>query len=630
MHRIWRLQIVCLLAISFAAQCYVKSQSESDRIYVAGIFDTESFDWGEEVFEFTTYAINKQQPEQGSSSGWPGQNILRPGQVLDYDVADAACDETTAARAYWGLREENGKEPMHGIVGGRCSGASISMARIAGLEEVPQISPWSTSTRLSDKEEFPFFSRMVGPDNVNGEVGGVIALLRGFDWDRITILNTDTQYGRDLVPELKKQWIGEHSDLSGDWEGQIAYDETIRINENDDVEQDSVIHALESIEDPDVRSRVVVLVAHNQHAYQILRAAEEFEFQPDTIWIGVSSWIGRAAPPPNDDMSSWLPEYPGYLGLTYYYNRNDVYQSFLSEMQEWQQDNGREVWGGLPSVIVEYMVDSIVSLTMALALIPSGRRREGALVTDLVRKQQFQGLSGLVKFTEDGDRANAQFTLLHLRPALDSNDDYYWAEIGVTGTTPRSATINLGDICLHGQGCGLKSAFDDSYPPPKNRAPAWVPVIVVLLLLLFIVVAIKYWRSRKSKQVIREELDAFRDSVVGMRAVEADYIPTMKSSSSELDSTATTLDESGRKTVKIQPSYVRVQWCWQETQHMMDRHDPEDSVGDPADCWIKYDDNSNSKLEAAFVEQGGKGSFSPMDGYVVDFNDMVSGLLFLS
>jgi plastocyanin len=72
----------------------------------------------------------------------------------------------------------------------------------------------------------------------------------------------------------------------------------------------------------------------------------------------------------------------------------------------------------------------------------------------------------------------------------------------------------------------------------------------------------------------------------------------------------------------VQPT-TNVQWCWKdETPCVMDRHDAEGIVGDPADCWIKYDEDSNAKLEVAFQKQGGHGYFSPMPGYVVSFTAM--------
>jgi len=79
------------------------------------------------------------------------------------------CDETTTMRSYWKIRTENGNKPMHGVIGARCSGATMALSRIAALENVPQISPSSDSAQLSNDIEFPNFSRMVSPNDERGE-----------------------------------------------------------------------------------------------------------------------------------------------------------------------------------------------------------------------------------------------------------------------------------------------------------------------------------------------------------------------------------------------------------------------------------------------------------------------------
>jgi hypothetical protein len=106
---------VCLCESDLAA-----SSNDTKSVYIAGLFDTENFDWGREIFETTCSLINNH------SDGW-NDDILNDGTVLKCKVADTKCDGTVAARAYWDLRKENGGVPMHGIVGARCSGASITL-----------------------------------------------------------------------------------------------------------------------------------------------------------------------------------------------------------------------------------------------------------------------------------------------------------------------------------------------------------------------------------------------------------------------------------------------------------------------------------------------------------------------
>jgi hypothetical protein len=107
--------------VCFCEQIDLTARSNDTKsVYIAGLFDAENFDWGREIFEFTCSLINDH------SDGW-NDDILNDGTVLKWKVADTKCDGTAAARAYWDLRMENGGVPVHGIVGARCSGASITL-----------------------------------------------------------------------------------------------------------------------------------------------------------------------------------------------------------------------------------------------------------------------------------------------------------------------------------------------------------------------------------------------------------------------------------------------------------------------------------------------------------------------
>lgn len=51
----------------------------------------------------------------------------------------------------------------------------------------------------------------------------------------------------------------------------------------------------------------------------------------------------------------------------------------------------------------------------------------------------------------------------------------------------------------------------------------------------------------------------------------------------------------------VQRVAEKVIWCWQETAgQWMDRHPDHEVVGDPKDCWIRYDDVANNALEQAY------------------------------
>jgi hypothetical protein len=148
-------------------------------------------------------------------------------------------------------------------------------------------------------------------------VGALIAMMRAFGWERITLLATDTQFSKDLANEIRKLWVGEHDG----WNGEVKYSDTFRIDWDGNVAIESIDKVLDNVptDNPSVNSRIIVLAAHSEHAFPILKRARERDFQPDTIWVGPSSWAGR------DDYTdfSWLPDIPGYLGVAPFRNRED-------------------------------------------------------------------------------------------------------------------------------------------------------------------------------------------------------------------------------------------------------------------------------------------------------------------
>mmetsp|Transcript_17668 Transcript_17668/g.32082 ORF Transcript_17668/g.32082 Transcript_17668/m.32082 type:complete len:797 (+) Transcript_17668:286-2676(+) len=67
---------------------------------------------------------------------------------------------------------------------------------------------------------------------------------------------------------------------------------------------------------------------------------------------------------------------------------------------------------------------------------------------------------------------------------------------------------------------------------------------------------------------------------------------------------------------------LKMIWTWKETSSQIPHHSPNEVVGDPTDCWIKYDDSTNIALEAEFQGQGSLGTYNLGNGYYVDFAAM--------
>ena len=330
-------------------------------------------------------------------------------------------------------------------------------------------------------------------------MGALIAMMRHFGWQRVTVLNTDTQYAKDMVNEFRRIWFGELGN-------KVGYSDTIRLDSTGGVDETILKDVFDGIpNDPAVNSRVIFLAAHTQHFYSIVKYATETGFQPDTIWV----WGGREDVSESYDLT-WLPEIPGYLGVSPYRNRDEVYMSFMNHFHAYRRARGREALDELPAFAAE-TVDSIRAL--AWAIVNAKDRRNGLEIVQALQHHSFSGVSGYVEFDEIGDRKNAKFSLFNARRATSNGESIEWHEIGYTdpiGTKNGGTVIPEGieGVCF-AQGCGLSSAPEDRYPEDPVTLPPGIIALIVILGSLFLLATLKYWRSHRSKRISKQSWKHF-------------------------------------------------------------------------------------------------------------------------
>ena len=110
-------------------------------------------------------------------------------------------------------------------------------------------------------------------------------------------------------------------------------------------------------------------------------------------------------------------------------------------------------------------------------------------------------------------------------------------------------------------------------------------------------------------------------TLVGMRTALQMYIPKLSKAGASIP--VNRKISVGLRASSPQTPSMIAQWCWKETPHMMHNHSAASIVGDPSLCWIKYDDEANTKLAHAYRKKGGLGIVSPLTGYKVDLEKMV-------
>jgi len=595
--------------------------NSNDGIKIAGILDLTNFDWAETIFEVTIDLLR--DPNNGFFDEIfdPYLSSLREDTPISFEVLDGACDGHKALSSYWKTK------PVQALIGARCSGASIPLGWMGGFDNVPQISMSSTSARLSDKSEFPNFSRVVSPDDERGQVGALVSTLGLFNWDRVTIINTDTSYAKDLATSFQRIWRGE-----------VAYTGNIEMLPDGTIDQSSARKILESAphKDPVNNSKVVVLLAHSQHAIPILELARNY-YPKDTYWVGSESWTGEKS---NEIGRLGI----GHLGVVPFRlkpENNQVYSKFLelggsrltpilsNDLQQrspstapssLSNDLQQRSPSTLPDYASEYTVDAIVAMFKALSATPMELWNDGDAVTKKLRELEFEGLSGKVSFTSEGDRKEPMFTIMNLQ---SDGGSFEWVEVGRTQNFEGSASFGdygLRGVCFAGAGCGLDAAPDDSPPIPVDKLRIWAPLVIVFLCLFFYRYrSKKIEASRKTKAILaakEAELNDFKNSVVNMCAAEEQYVPKLSASSLTFeDSSSFALPPPSPLTSLPPPPTIT--WCWKEHDGHMHKWRDDEIEGNRADRWIKYD--CPLYIESVYNRQGGSGIFKLNSNYIINF-----------
>ncbi|TNN65968.1 Extracellular calcium-sensing receptor [Liparis tanakae] len=131
---------------------------------------------------------------------------LLPGIKLGYQIYDSCASVTVAVHVAFQL--SGGLDPVFytgnncsqsgkvmAIVGETESTASISMSRVIGPFNIPQVSYFATCACLSDKQQYPTFFRTIPSDQFQADA--LAKLVKHFGWTWIGAIRTDSDYGNN-------------------------------------------------------------------------------------------------------------------------------------------------------------------------------------------------------------------------------------------------------------------------------------------------------------------------------------------------------------------------------------------------------------------------------------------------
>ena len=127
---------------------------------------------------------------------------LLPDAQLRFAVKDSACDAGSAIVGAHELAQASfAGLGSHGIIGAACSDASKAAAAYLQTFAIPQISPSSTSSTLSDSTVYPYFARTPPSDAWQSfALADLVEYLLGVE--RVATVNSEDSYGAAGMQEF--------------------------------------------------------------------------------------------------------------------------------------------------------------------------------------------------------------------------------------------------------------------------------------------------------------------------------------------------------------------------------------------------------------------------------------------
>ncbi|XP_018419030.1 PREDICTED: G-protein coupled receptor family C group 6 member A-like [Nanorana parkeri] len=166
--------------------------------------------------------------------------------------------------------------PVRAVVGETYSEISIAVSRLLGNYIIPQISPASSASTLSDKIRFPSFLRTVPSDTF--QTKAIVELIKTFQWNWVGIVSSDDEYGRSALDLL--------NDLFKNNEICTAFSKIVSSYVDHPSLQSSINTVIEELGAS--TTNVVVVIAKGPIVSKLLKACIKANISK--IWIASDSW----------------------------------------------------------------------------------------------------------------------------------------------------------------------------------------------------------------------------------------------------------------------------------------------------------------------------------------------------
>ncbi|XP_055372495.1 metabotropic glutamate receptor 2 [Condylostylus longicornis] len=369
------------------------------------------------------------------------------GSISNIDDAEYHCNKTQVRKV------------ISGVVGAASSVTSIQVANLLRLFRIPQVSFFSTSPELSNKQRFEYFSRTIPSDHY--QVKAMVEIVKRMNWSYISIIYEESNYGIKAYEELEE--------LLAENEICIAVKEKL-VKDSGVAEEkayDNIVQKL--LTKP--RARGAIIFGSDQEVREVMRAVRRNNATGAFSWIGSDGWSARNLVSDGNE-----PEVEGTLSVQPQANPVKGFEAYFLNLTV--ENNLRNPWfvefwedhflcrypNSLPTPYninynrtcttkevlnknntdfedqLQFVSDAVMAFAYALrdmhrdlcggkpTLCDSMKPTKGADLLKYLRKVEFEGLSGdHFRFDINGD-GPARYNIIHFKQV--ESGKYRWVKVG--------------------------------------------------------------------------------------------------------------------------------------------------------------------------------------------------------
>ncbi|XP_058461569.1 metabotropic glutamate receptor 8-like isoform X2 [Malaya genurostris] len=351
------------------------------------------------------------------------------------------------------------KKIISGVVGAASSVTSIQVANLLRLFRIPQVSYFSTSPELSNKQRFEYFSRTIPSDHY--QVKAIVEIVRKLGWSYISIIYEESNYGIKAFEELDE--LFSKNGICIAIKEKLVKDSGVA----EKIAYDNIVLKLLTKS----RAKGVIIFASDQEVAEVMRAVRRQNVTGVFSWIGSDGWSARNLVSDGNEAEvegtlSVQPQANSVIGFEEYFLNLTVTNNYRNPwFIEFWEDHFLCKYPGSPITPynalyaktcstaerlskqtldfedqLQFVSDAVMAFGYALknmhhelcngkaGLCSEMRPTKGANLLKYLRKADFIGLSGdRFNFDINGD-GPARYNIIHFKQI--ESDKYKWIKVG--------------------------------------------------------------------------------------------------------------------------------------------------------------------------------------------------------